>query len=167
MCLLNTEIKIPLPTYKYVNTTKIGNLAQSETERERERWGEILSCMNCSFFSLSLSFSSHLYFPLPILPIPNMVNSWPHFIRVTIFLVAAAILLLPELTQANAAAGTERSYNFFKGRWVLDSSYPLYNSTACPFVQKEFSCFKNGRPDQMYLHYRWQPLDCQLSRFVH
>ncbi|XP_021736225.1 protein trichome birefringence-like 41 [Chenopodium quinoa] len=55
--------------------------------------------------------------------------------------------------------------DYFKGRWVADFSFPLYNFSACPFIQKEFNCLKNGRRDQLYLHYGWKPLSCNLARF--
>ncbi|KAK9674516.1 hypothetical protein RND81_12G238000 [Saponaria officinalis] len=55
--------------------------------------------------------------------------------------------------------------DYFKGRWIADFSFPLYNPEKCAFIQKEFSCSKNGRRDQLYLHYGWKPLSCDLHRF--
>ncbi|GKC29685.1 trichome birefringence-like protein 42 [Tanacetum coccineum] len=70
-------------------------------------------------------------------------------------------------TQGGAANGDERKCNLFKGRWVWDESktYPLYKGSECPFINPGLNCQKNGRPDNMYLNFRWQPYACSLPRF--
>lgn len=51
------------------------------------------------------------------------------------------------------------------GNWVYDLSYPLYDSTKCPYIDGEFNCKKNGRPDSDYEKWRWKPRYCNIPRF--
>jgi hypothetical protein len=55
--------------------------------------------------------------------------------------------------------------NLFRGRWVVDTSYPLYDSSGCPFIDDEFNCQKYGRRDNQYLKYSWQPDSCKIPRY--
>ncbi|KAK1321286.1 hypothetical protein QJS10_CPA03g01204 [Acorus calamus] len=53
-----------------------------------------------------------------------------------------------------------------KGKWVFNSSArPLYSDRTCPYIDRQFECVKNGRPDSDYRHWEWKPDDCSLPRF--
>ncbi|CAA0808446.1 Protein trichome birefringence-like 41 [Striga hermonthica] len=82
-----------------------------------------------------------------------------------VWAVALAIVSLHSLIhQSDAEKGI--TCDLFQGNWVRDASLnPPYDSSSCPFIQKEFNCRKNGRSDDLYLRYRWQPHACNLSRF--
>ncbi|KAI4345103.1 hypothetical protein L6164_012264 [Bauhinia variegata] len=58
-----------------------------------------------------------------------------------------------------------RDCYFFDGDWVRVPTYPLYNATNCPFVERGFNCLGNGRSDKDYLHWRWKPKSCDIPRF--
>ncbi|KAH7512203.1 hypothetical protein FEM48_Zijuj12G0065700 [Ziziphus jujuba var. spinosa] len=52
------------------------------------------------------------------------------------------------------------------GRWVPDESYTLESYTEnCPFLDPGFRCTQNGRKDDGYRRWRWQPAGCDLPRF--
>ncbi|XP_057983174.1 protein trichome birefringence-like 3 [Malania oleifera] len=52
------------------------------------------------------------------------------------------------------------------GKWVFNTSIkPLYSDRTCPYLDRQFTCVKNGRLDSDYRHWEWQPDDCMLPRF--
>ncbi|GKV22004.1 hypothetical protein SLEP1_g31913 [Rubroshorea leprosula] len=56
--------------------------------------------------------------------------------------------------------------NMAKGKWVFNSSItPLYTDRSCPYVDRQFSCITNGRPDSDYRHWEWRPDECTLPKF--
>ncbi|KAJ9686054.1 hypothetical protein PVL29_015098 [Vitis rotundifolia] len=79
--------------------------------------------------------------------------------------IVAVLLVVPFLYQVDGRFPNKEGCDLFEGSWVNDTSYPLYDAKECPFIEKEFDCQKNGRPDKSYLHYRWQPSACKLPRF--
>ncbi|KAJ4957930.1 hypothetical protein NE237_025041 [Protea cynaroides] len=55
--------------------------------------------------------------------------------------------------------------DFYRGTWVKDNEYPLYEPNACPYVDEAYNCQGNGRPDLEYTKWRWKPEGCDLPRF--
>lgn len=81
-------------------------------------------------------------------------------IAVPVFLLAAVLLLHQVYAEVIQSDGCD----LFQGSWVFDDSYPLYDTSSCPFIGSGFDCQKNGRPDKQYLKYRWMPDGCDLPR---
>ncbi|KAG5630169.1 hypothetical protein H5410_001886 [Solanum commersonii] len=52
----------------------------------------------------------------------------------------------------------------FDGMWVKDDANPIYEPGSCPFIDEPFDCYQNGRPDNGYQNFRWQPKHCNIPR---
>lgn len=85
-------------------------------------------------------------------------------ILVAIVLISSGLVLQ---SKAKSDDSKVSDCNFFKGRWIHDDdndgSYS-YDSSICPFIETQFDCIKNGRPDKLYLQYNWKPIACDLPR---
>nr|XP_009770484.1 PREDICTED: protein trichome birefringence-like [Nicotiana sylvestris] len=55
--------------------------------------------------------------------------------------------------------------DIFDGKWVKDEFGPLYEPGSCPHIDEPFDCYKNGRSDNGYENFRWQPKHCNIPRF--
>ncbi|CAJ2647477.1 protein trichome birefringence-like 2 [Trifolium pratense] len=52
--------------------------------------------------------------------------------------------------------------DIFDGNWVKDDSKPYYPLGSCPFVDRDFDCHLNGRPDSDYAKWKWKPNGCHI-----
>ena len=86
--------------------------------------------------------------------------------KIVVLLCLVTFLSNQSNVECEDEQGTQsESCDLFKGSWVLDDSYPLYyDALSCPFIDPGLNCQKNGRPDSMYLEYRWNPIGCELPR---
>ncbi|KAF6173012.1 hypothetical protein GIB67_006388, partial [Kingdonia uniflora] len=83
-----------------------------------------------------------------------------HLMRYLAFRILASRVLVGYLEDGSSG------YDLFEGDWVWDEKYPLYESRECGFLDQGFRCSENGRPDDFYTKWRWQPKHCNLPRFV-
>ncbi|KAG8375078.1 hypothetical protein BUALT_Bualt10G0062800 [Buddleja alternifolia] len=84
-------------------------------------------------------------------------------------------LLISDTSQENTIQippqenGRESTYgegkcNLFIGDWVPNQDEPLYTNWTCNFIEDHQNCMMNGRPDDGYLYWRWNPRGCELPR---
>ncbi|XP_020699064.1 protein trichome birefringence-like 2 [Dendrobium catenatum] len=52
--------------------------------------------------------------------------------------------------------------DIFDGGWVRDLTKPYYPPGSCPYIDIDFDCYKNGRPDDEFLRWRWKPYGCDI-----
>nr|GMC61919.1 protein YLS7 [Ipomoea batatas] len=55
--------------------------------------------------------------------------------------------------------------DLYTGKWIYDSTGPLYTNNSCPIITQMQNCQGNGRPDKDYENWRWKPTQCDLPRF--
>lgn len=116
--------------------------------------------------------------PIPILIIKRELKHALFFLFLLISFVVVFILVSPFDSQplffrigflSQVVSDQELGHcDYSKGRWVRDESHHPFQSYAekCPFLDPGFRCSQNGRKDEDYRKWRWQPDGCDLPRYV-
>ncbi|XP_062179962.1 xylan O-acetyltransferase 5-like [Phragmites australis] len=76
--------------------------------------------------------------------------------------------LIEEVVEGGARVGEEQpgTCDLYRGRWIYDEARaPLYKESGCGFLTEQVTCMRNGRRDDDYQKWRWQPDGCDLPRF--
>ncbi|XP_024312636.1 protein trichome birefringence-like 38 isoform X3 [Brachypodium distachyon] len=94
-----------------------------------------------------------------------MAKDLPLSWLMAVVLLAVGSVVVGVVKGRASAGSSSSSCDLFQGRWVADASYPLYNTSSCPFLPDVFDCRRNGRPDDTYLKFRWSPAACRLPTF--
>lgn len=96
----------------------------------------------------------------------------------TLSLLRFAYIVVPQTTSLSDQSSRSPSpindevCDYTRGRWVRDDDADIngkfrYYDEGCPFLDPGFQCLANGRKDEGYLRWRWQPYGCRLPRYVH
>ncbi|XP_026382342.1 protein trichome birefringence-like 2 [Papaver somniferum] len=68
-------------------------------------------------------------------------------------------------TAAITTANEEQECDIFDGQWVLrEDIKPYYPEGSCPYIDKDFDCYLNKRPNNDFLKWQWQPKNCNVLR---
>ncbi|KAJ7943673.1 Protein trichome birefringence-like [Quillaja saponaria] len=59
-------------------------------------------------------------------------------------------------------SGSYKNCDIYDGKWVRDDSKPYYPAGSCPYIDRDFDCHLNGRPDGEYVKWKWQPNGCLI-----
>ncbi|RRT67687.1 hypothetical protein B296_00039029 [Ensete ventricosum] len=74
----------------------------------------------------------------------------------------------PEPGREREVLDVPESCDLFTGDWVYDEvSYPIYKEPECEFLTEQVTCMRNGRRDDGYQKWRWQPQGCSLPRYIY
>ncbi|XP_022890288.1 protein YLS7 [Olea europaea var. sylvestris] len=74
-------------------------------------------------------------------------------------------VISPTATNRNQSDVVDSGCDLYHGKWIYESTGPLYTNNSCPIITQMQNCQGNGRPDKDYENWRWKPSQCDLPRF--
>ncbi|CAN7027279.1 unnamed protein product [Brassica oleracea var. botrytis] len=68
--------------------------------------------------------------------------------------------------EADRSRGSYEDCDIYDGNWVRagDETMPYYPPGSCPYIDRDFNCHANKRPDDGYVKWKWQPNGCDIPR---
>uniref|UniRef100_A0A1J3FYH3 Protein trichome birefringence-like 2 n=1 Tax=Noccaea caerulescens TaxID=107243 RepID=A0A1J3FYH3_NOCCA len=76
---------------------------------------------------------------------------------------------VPSSVEVDRSRGSYEDCDIYDGNWVRaddddDETMPYYPPGSCPYIDRDFNCHANGRPDDAFVKWKWQPNKCDIPR---